>query len=261
MIDRAVAHVITTKPPLSDPSHGALLGLCALTCQFTGYVISLLSNLEISARVALEYSTKLESPTVHHVAWVIWVIYLRQVRSPHATWLASCTLMHMVGTVSLHVEPSSQARFPACDAHYGPEQRRRIYAVAQQLHMWIAYEYGHPRVELHGATCTLPKDFWSAEQLAIWQISDALDPKNHLDATALERLLLQTVGLSLESTVLQLMRCNIGLSIYRRLHAIGRIVSHSVFDKVLRLIDESFDLATTLVDERTPWWHVMTVPF
>ncbi|PYH92613.1 hypothetical protein BO71DRAFT_19832 [Aspergillus ellipticus CBS 707.79] len=143
-----------------------------------------------------------------------------------------------------------------------PEQRRQIYAVARQLHMSIADEYGRPRMELRGENCALPEASWTADQIVLWRISDALNPSMQLDATVLERVLLKTVQINPPSTTLKLLvRCNLALSVHSRLHQTGRIVSHTIFTQVLRLIDEIDDLAWDLVDGHVPWWYSLTVPF
>ncbi|RAL01725.1 fungal specific transcription factor domain-containing protein [Aspergillus ibericus CBS 121593] len=219
-------------------------------------------SLDNNSRIALEYSTTLEFPTVDHVvSWLLRVIYLRLTGSPQATWLASCTLMHFIETTRLHIEPSSQIQSSTCGNEYDPELRRRIYGVARLFHMWISYDYGRPPMELRGATCSLPKESWTSDQIAVWQISDSLDPDRPLDPATLEQLLHQTVELQLPHTVLQLKRCNIGLCIYRRLRLAGCSVSDATVNKVLGLVDESHDLVEELAAEIKPWWHILNVPF
>ncbi|PYI10449.1 hypothetical protein BO78DRAFT_394195 [Aspergillus sclerotiicarbonarius CBS 121057] len=261
MVNRAVDYVTSERPSLCHPKHCLLLNICALGAHFLSEDEDR-DSLDSSSRIALEYSTTLETPTLDHVvAWLLRVFYLRLTGSPHATWLASCTLMHFIETTELHIDPSCQAQSSTCCNEYDPELRRRIYGVARLFHMWISYDYGHTPMELRGATCSLPKESWTSDEIAVWQISDSLNPDRQLDPATLEQLLHQTVELKLPHTVQQLKRCNIGLCIYRRLRVAGCSVSNATVNKVLGLVDEIHDLVDELAAESLPWWHILNVPF
>ncbi|OOF99867.1 hypothetical protein ASPCADRAFT_203690 [Aspergillus carbonarius ITEM 5010] len=261
LVIRAINYVTSERPSLEHPMHCLLLNICALAALSMGSDEARRA-LDSSSRIALEYSTTLESPTLHHVvAWMLRVIYLRMTGSPHATWLASCTLMHFIETTKLHIEPSDQTQPSLCRDDYDPELRRRIYGVSRLFHMWISYDYGRPPLELRGATCSLPKESLTSDEIAVWRISDSLNPDRQLDPATLEQLLRQTAELQLPHTVQKLKRCNIGLCIYRRLRVAGCSISGATVDKVLGLVDEGCDLVEGLYGESLPWWHILNVPF
>ncbi|KAK1144852.1 hypothetical protein N8T08_004865 [Aspergillus melleus] len=246
---------------LFDPVQCVLLGIAALGCLFSPQLKNIEAQIVHSARATLEHSTTLELPTVDHVTgWLLRVLYLRLTSSPHATWMASCTLMHMVETTNLHLEPSGTMPTPT-DIDYTPDSRRRLYCVSQLFHMWISYDYGRSRVNLRGASCSLPTEGWTADQITIWQLSDALDVDRYLDTTELEDLLRKTIALKLSHPLLQLKRCSIGMCIYRRIRASGRTVTGDVIGRVLQLAGEGVDTAVDLAYKRSPWWHIAHVPF
>ncbi|PWY84489.1 hypothetical protein BO94DRAFT_427550, partial [Aspergillus sclerotioniger CBS 115572] len=262
MVNRAVDYVTSEKPSPGHPVECLLLNICALAALIVCGDDER-QAFDSSSRISLEYSTTLESPTLDHVvAWLLRVIYLRMTGLPHATWLASCTLMHFIETTKLHIEPSDQTQTSPCGDDYDPELRRRIYGVARLFHMWISYDYGRPPIELRGATCSLPQNSWTSDEIAVWQISNILNPDRQLDPATLEQLLRQTVELRLPHTVQRLKRCNIGLCIYRRIRVAGCSISDGTENKVLDLVDDGCDLAEELVyGESLPWWHILNFPF
>lgn len=246
---------------LFHPLQCVCLGVAALACLFSPQADNIETQIVHSARAALEHSTTLEVPSVDHVTgWLLRVLYLRLTGSPHAAWMASCTLMHMVETTNLHLEPSGAVP-PSADTRYSPDARRRLYCISQLFHMWISYDYGRSRVSLRGASCSLPTEGWTADHVTIWRLSDALDVDKYLDATELEDHLRKTVEMNLSHPLLQLKRCSIGMCIYRRLRVSGRTVTSDAISQVLQLAAEGVDTAMDLASKRSPWWHIAHVPF
>ncbi|KAI9041367.1 uncharacterized protein KD926_006943 [Aspergillus affinis] len=259
LVDIAIETI--PEQQLFDPVQCVLLGIAALACLFSPQPKNIEARIVHSARAALEQSTTLELPSVDHVTgWLLRVFYLRLTSSPHAAWMASCAMMHMVETTNLHLEPSDTMT-TATNIGYTPNSRRRLYCVSQLFHMWICYDYGRSRVNLRGASCSLPTEGWTADQITIWQLSDALDVDKYLDTAELEDLLRRTIALKLSHPLLQLKRCSIGMCIYRRLRASGRTVTSDVIGRVLQLAGEGVDTAVDLAYKRSPWWHIAHVPF
>ncbi|PLB52495.1 hypothetical protein P170DRAFT_321767, partial [Aspergillus steynii IBT 23096] len=259
MVDAAIESIPDQQ--LFDPLQCVCLGIAALACLFSPQPNDIETQIVHSARATLEYSTTLEIPSVDHVTgWLLRVLYLRLTSSPHAAWMASCTLMHMVETTNLHLEPSGGAPTATSTSH-SADFRRRLYCVSQIFHMWISYDYGRSRVNLRGASCSLPTEGWTADHVTVWQLSDALDVDKYLDATELEGLLRKAVALNLSHPLLQLKRCSIGMCIYRRLRVSGRTVTSDAITQVLQLATEGVDTAMDLASKRSPWWHIAHVPF
>ncbi|CAI7566562.1 unnamed protein product [Penicillium pancosmium] len=247
------------QPP-EHPSNCVLLGIAALACLFSKEEPSgLQSEIIHNARASLEYSTTLAVPTIDHVVgWLLRVLYLRFTSSPNPTWLASCTLMHFIETVKLHVEPAPKSNLNSIHGlqeTYSPQLRRQIYYTAQIFNTWISYDYGQARI--------IPRDvfWWTTENRIFWKLSDSLDPNLQLSATELENILEQTVQLKPSHPAMKLKRCNIALCVYRRLRVTGCAVSTKAVDKILQLGDDGIEIATTMAKAHSPWWHVLNVPF
>lgn len=102
---------------------------------------------------------------------------------------------------------------------------------------------------------------WTKDDQIFWKLSESLDPDLQLDAVELENMLDQTVQLQPLHPALQLKRCNIGLCIYRRLRVTKQSISNRAVDQILQLADEGMRVATTMAKARSPWWHVLNVPF
>ena len=146
-----------------DAVDSLLLGIAALGCLFSptqARGTELERHLVYSGRVTLEYSSQLLSPDVDHVVgWLQRVIYLRLTSTPHATWMASCILMHMVETTKLHFNSESDSilALSLSAATCPPERRRKIYHVAQLFNTWVSLDCGKSPVDpARGILATAP---------------------------------------------------------------------------------------------------------
>lgn len=260
IIDQAIAALALGEVPNSS-MNSVLLGIAALACLFSHQDADLKKEILQNARASLEYATTLESPTVNHVvAWLLRVLFLRFNSSPNATWIASCTLMHMIETVNLHMDPQPGDSEPT-DSVYSPRLKRQIYCTAQIFNTWISYEYGKPRVIPREASHAAPSEGWTTVDQVIWHLSDALDPSHHVDSAELESMLFQIVELRPRHPAVQLKRCNIALCIYRRLRVAGRTISKEAIDQILQIVDDGLSHATVMAKKKLPWWHILNVPF
>ncbi|KAJ5495424.1 hypothetical protein N7539_000540 [Penicillium diatomitis] len=181
-----------------DPPYDVvLLGIAALGFLFSCRELSPQEAFVVdTARRLLERSILgPDSPTIDIVTgWVLRTAYLRMTASPHAAWMASCTLMHLVEAAGLHIEsesadpeatgliqttssqmnnnnnnnnkllnqPSSPVinRSSSHSSTASPTSdanlRRRIYGMARHLNTWISFDLGRSRVVLHGASSHPP---------------------------------------------------------------------------------------------------------
>ncbi|KAI9928240.1 hypothetical protein ASPWEDRAFT_182166 [Aspergillus wentii DTO 134E9] len=246
-----------------DPIDSLLCGVAALGCVFGRMSSALETQLVHRARIALEHSSQLASPEVDQVVgWLLRVIYLRLTSSPHATWMASCTLMHMIETTKLHFEPASdsilaQSTEPGCL----PERRRRIYCIAQLFNTWVSLDCGKSQVDLRGASSQLPETSWTTDQRELCRLSDFLTPKTDRDYDELETELFNLCTLEPAHPMMQLLQCNIGLCLYRRVRALGRTMSDDALDTLMDLADKALKAVDGLVRISSPWWHIVNIPF
>lgn len=257
---------VSSSQPPQHPSYCVLLGIAALACLFSQEDPDTETEIIHHARLFLEHSTVLEVPTIDHVVgWLLRVIYLRFTSSPNTTWLASCTLMHMIETSQLSNEPAPAHNFLDQTSQestpYTPQLKSQIYYTAQIFNSWISYDHGKPRIIPHGASYTTPSAGWTPEDRIFWKLSESLDPTIQPNSAELEKMLKQTIQLQPSHPAMNLKRCNIALCIYRRLRISGQVISTKTVQNVLDVADDGLRIATTMARARSPWWHILNVPF
>ena len=246
-----------------DQADSMLLGIAALGCLFGHRSAGVEMQLVHSARIVLEYSSQLATPEFDHVVgWLLRVIYLRMTSSPHATWMASCTLMHLIETTKLHFDSATDSILAqSTGPRIHPERRRKVYSVAQLFNTWVSLDCGKSQVELRGASSALPETGWTVEQREICRISALLGPEIYRDIVELESELVELCKLSPTQPMLRLIQCNVGLCIYRRFRALGRVMSEESLDSIVNLARRSLKAAEELVGISSPWWHSLNIPF
>lgn len=262
-------------PPSSDSAlgyglyDGVLCGIAAMGFLYSKHLASMAeANLVESARVLLEQYAPSEPPTVDLVTgWALRVSYMRMTASPHATWLASCTLMHLIEATGLHIEiPDADLKKATSDDDYQPsaDLRRRIFCMARHLNIWVSFELGRSRVVLHGANSLPPirrGDATSTEVFELLPTSEALDPAKSQDARDLEAALADVLdGVHFQKVVV-LGQCNLALCIFRRLRALSSSISSKLLDQVLSLSTTALRAARELNATYSPWHHIANVPF
>lgn len=246
-----------------DPVDSLLLGIAALGCLFGHWPVAIETRLVHSARIALEYCSQLPEPLIDHiVGWLLRVIYLRLTNAPHATWMASCTLMHLIETTRLHFDSSTDSILAQSAGSWPlPERRRKIYCVAQLFNTWVSLDCGKSQVELRGASSALPETGWTVEQRELCRLSALLTPETCRDIMELETELANLCALDPLQPMLQLLQCNIGLCVYRRARALGRIMSDQSLDSIVDIARRSLDTVNELLQASSPWWHILNIPF
>ncbi|PYH48550.1 Zn(II)2Cys6 transcription factor [Aspergillus saccharolyticus JOP 1030-1] len=247
---------------ISDSLDSMLGGIAALACLFGGRSTALELQIVQTTRSALEYSSSLPCPDLDHViGWLLRVIYLRATSSPHATWMASCTLMHMIETIKLHLEPSENSILAQSPSLCAPDLRRRIYWVAQLFNIWVSSDYGKSRVELHGASSELPGQTWTKEQQNLCYLSYSLAQKDNLEPRKVEENIAELGALQVTQPMLRLLQCNIGLCFFRRARALGQNLSDQSLRSILGMAENSLQVVKDLSESLCPWWHIINIPF
>ncbi|KAJ5104475.1 Transcription factor [Penicillium alfredii] len=253
-----------------------------------------------AARLLLEKCVlSAEPPSIDMVTgWVLRVAYLRMTASPHAAWMASCTLMHLVEAAGLHREsphPDAAILLPSSstethtsagsNAHADndtasttsdPDTRRRIFGMARHLNTWISFDLGRSRVVLHDATAQPPTARVRGPPLSaphgpradlfhLLPLSESLDPTGPTpqDLPELETALSAALDLAYSELSLILVQCNLMLCIYRRLRALNAHapLSTHLLDRVLTLAGRGLRAARGMVASTCPWHQVANVPF
>ncbi|KAJ5573625.1 uncharacterized protein N7459_008052 [Penicillium hispanicum] len=281
--------------PSEQPYDAVLCGVAAF-----GYLFSRreMTDTELraveTARLLLEKSILgAETPSIDTIAgWVLRAAYLRTTASPHAAWMASCTLMHMIEAAGLHLESpdaestglsssTSQRQQPQSgDSGLGettndPDIRRRLFGMARHLNTWISFDLGRSRVVLHGATTNAPliRDHSPPPSISpssrsdlfrLLPLSESLDPTgpSPQDLAELESALDSVLDLVYTEPPSILLQCNLMLCIYRRIRALNAHAPLSGrLDQVLALASRALRAARTMVTSTCPWHQVANVPF
>ncbi|KAJ5689091.1 hypothetical protein N7462_003483 [Penicillium macrosclerotiorum] len=278
--------------PDHHPDDVVLLGIAAFGYLFSRRHISPTElHLVDSARIILERSVLgAEPPTVENVTgWVLRTAYLRMTASPHAAWMASCTLMHLIEAAGLHLEtPNSNglvsssasgtcqtenvASTTISQATKSPDLRRRIFGMARHLNTWTSFDLGRSRVTLDGALSEIPATHSShptarVDLFHLLQLTESLDPTGPVpqDLHTLESTLTSVLNLVYSEPSLILVQCNLMLCIYRRIRALNLnahppLSTHQL-DHILGLADRSLRAACKMVAATCPWHQVANVPF
>jgi hypothetical protein len=293
--------------PLQSPSDSTEHSYDAVLCGIAafGYLFSrreiIVLELQLieTARTLLDRSVlAAEIPSVDTVTgWVLRAGYLRMTASPHAAWMASCTLMHLIEAAGLHLEtldsdaagllPSSPTETrnsrEGTDIHIDsqstsdPDTRRRLFGMARHLNTWISFDLGRSRVVLHGATSLSPATTSRnpsnsastraprADLFHLLPLSESLDPTgpSPQDLPELELALTLVLDLLYSEPSLILVQCNLMLCIYRRLRALNPHgpLSSNLIDRVLALAGRGLRAARGMVASTCPWHQVANVPF
>lgn len=216
-------------------------------------------------------------PSIDIIAgWVLRVAYLRMTASPHAGWMASCTLMHLIEAAGLHLESTdpdssllqntSQAtpKYNITELNT-PDTRRRLFGMARHLNTWISFDLGRSRVVVHGATTKIiPQTPNRADLLHLLPLSESLDPTTSAqqDLPDLEKALNSVLDLVYTEPSLILVQCNLMLCIYRRVRALNALAPLSARpDRFLAIASRGLRAAREMVASTCPWHQVANVPF
>jgi hypothetical protein len=194
--------------------------------------------------------------------WALRVCYLRMTDSPHSTWIASSTLMHLVEASGLHPgSPSVLLPSAQCD----PDIQRRLVGVAHHLNAWTSFDLGLSRVsfrtdELPPPPEPRPGDY-TAEVLGLLPVSVSLDPARLKHETDLTSTLSDVVNGLHTRPPSVLAQCNLVLCILRRIHTQNLDISQNLAGQVLALLKRGLACAREMVTECCPWHQVANVPF
>ncbi|CAF9939767.1 hypothetical protein IMSHALPRED_001624 [Imshaugia aleurites] len=253
------------KPPLTPSIYDSILGgVAAIGCLFSQRNATITElHLVRSARSSLENQHLSGPPSVDLLTgWTLRLIYLRMTDSPHSTWMASCTLMHLIEASGLHPEsPSDLVPNAQCD----PDLGRRLVGLAHHLNAWTSFDLGLSRVSFQKNDLPLPPSpkpgDYTAEVLGLLPVSVSLDPGRSKDETDLTSALSKTLDGTHTQPPSVLAQCNLVLCILRRIHAQNLDISSDLAEQVLALLKKGLGCARGMVMDCSPWHHVANVPF
>ncbi|KAJ5182700.1 hypothetical protein N7492_000316 [Penicillium capsulatum] len=281
-----------TEPiePREQPYDAVLCGIAAFAYLFSRFeILPIELQMVETARGILEKSVLCaDTPSIHTVTgWVLRTAYLRMTASPHAAWMASCTLMHLIEAAGIHLNStdpeatglllSTQTqKTHGMDASDGATAdaylHRRVFGMARHLNTWISFDLGRSRVVLHGATSAPARPGAPPSPMApgpdlfhLLPLSESLDPTGPTpqDLPELETALTSVLDLMYTEPSLILVQCNLMLCIYRRARALNphAPLSGRLLDHILTLAGRGLRAAREMVVATCPWHQVANVPF
>jgi hypothetical protein len=204
------------------------------------------------------------------VTWILIALYMRCTGQPHGSWLASCVAMHHAETSGLHKEvQTSDIVYPAARVvdHSLAEHPRKLFWIADALNIMFSFECGNSRVNLDESTSNKPVMDSTTHghqfvELANLLPSDTINHERGPDPpTALVNALTCIEGMSSESSFMALMRADMAFAIYRRLWLMSLTDAKDRAKIVLDIGETALHASKKLLEDKTPWWNVLHVPF
>ncbi|KAI9642662.1 hypothetical protein NHQ30_008393 [Ciborinia camelliae] len=248
------------------PFDAVVFGVTALGSLFSNRTAPLLELQLVESARSILHDCSGDIPSTEIItAQLLRVIYLRMTASPHVSWMASCTLMHMIEAAGLHLPSTVDNDFPQPAEDRNSELRWRLFGISQHLNTWISFDLGRSRVILQGGVpSVLPylkqKDS-TKELLSLLPLSEALDPSNQQNASNLESAFLQVLNSIHVQPPSVMAQTNLMLCIYRRLRALNWTISPDLLDRALKLMSKGLRCAREMVATSCPWHHMANVPF
>ncbi|KAJ5629225.1 hypothetical protein N7528_002882 [Penicillium herquei] len=245
-----------------------LAGVAAIGCLFSQLQATITElHLVHTAKGCLDMYHLCGPPSIDLLTgWTVRSIYLRLTDTPHSTWIASSTLMHLLEASGFHPEPSEGSVLPQT-AQCDPEIKKRLVGLAHHLNAWTSFDLGLSRVSFQRndlPSLPFPKhgDF-TGEILGLLPISLSLDPGKSKDEIEID--LTSTLSKLLDGTHTQppsvLAQCNLALCIIRRIHTQNLDISSSLADRVLVLLKKGLSCASRMALDCSPWHQIANVPF
>ena len=258
-----------TKPKLCKTPDHLLAGIAVSGSLFSDRSLDdRVPALIAMQKTALETSLN-QMPSLEDIqSWLIRALYMRATEHPHAVHMASCTTLHLVEALGLHQEIGECAMHPDTDERQESEMkenaeiRRRTFWVARMLNTWVSFEYGRTRVQLRGINAELPtprEGDYTTDYINLYSMSCILDPER--SEVKWEEFLLQLETWEARHDALELSRCNLAMSGYRRLRLANPVVSNETINRVIGIGLSGLAAARRMVERSKPWWHVANVPF
>ncbi|KAL3476582.1 major facilitator superfamily domain-containing protein [Aspergillus californicus] len=247
-----------SQSTLSDDRYDSVFaGVAALGSLFSRKDVTLTEvHLVQSARSKLEVDMQARPSFDLVTGWILRVIYMRMTALPYPTWLASCTLMHLIEASGACHELSTSAQNSGNDH----DLKANLVGIAQHLNLWISFDLGLSRVPCLNDN-SLPPIKGTNDILSLLPASVSLDPEQATHDKSLESSLLQLLDKHYTEPPSILAQCNLVLCMLRRLNSTTHNFGPAIIDRILILLQRGLRAARTLLKACSPWHHIANVPF
>ncbi|KAK1255736.1 hypothetical protein MKX07_007995 [Trichoderma sp. CBMAI-0711] len=216
----------------------------------------------------LEDSTFSRRPSIDQVnAWILRTLYLRSTTRPHLTWLASCTVMHLVEAVGLHRDLESDLVTQSGETRAREDEgSKRTFWLAWCINTIIAYEYGRTKIHFDGED-SRPTPFNDTSETGLQIRMARILPSENVNADAM------AVSKSLEGAIQKLVdlgdvrgfpaltRGDLCFCLYRRLRLLKISISKDTLSHILQIGQNAVEAAHDLAQRGVPWWNVLGTTF
>ncbi|OQE24313.1 hypothetical protein PENSTE_c007G07988 [Penicillium steckii] len=225
----------------------------------------------LHAKKILEDSDISRFPSFEQLAaWILRTLYLRCTGRPHVTWIASCTIMHLVEAIGLHNAPESTIQTGGSDAPISETSytMNRVAQVANCLHILIAFEYGRTILPINRRVLEHIDHTNRGTDLTpqLCRLVTTLPTNQHVgDTTLLSQdlfLALEKIAeIAIDHDFLVLLRTDLVLGIYRRLRVLDSKFQHGHYENIISAGLVALPAARRLVSKNEPWWNVVGAVF
>ncbi|KAB8542138.1 hypothetical protein FH972_025601 [Carpinus fangiana] len=254
-----------TRPSSDDPYAAVVCGAAALGSLFSGNCLFEAALVDCARHILQNSNVSGQVTHIHAAGWLLRTLYLRCTASPHATWIAGCTTIHTMQAIGLH----NQSTWPQALQNANGETQdwyRRLFWIAMIIHSWTSFEYGKPRIELHGPGCHVPQSTISGNafdaKLKMYNLSNILSADSTTrDATTMEEAMRQVTSMELHHDELEFDRVMLCICFYRHLRILNAKVAESWTHTIISAGLVGLKACLRLARNREPWWHVANVPF
>lgn len=255
--------------PTPSVYDSVLAGVAALGCLFSQRNCTVTElHLVQSARSTLDSHILSASPSLDLLTgWLLRTIHLRLTDSPHATWIASSTLMHLIEALGLHSDSDTDAVYTSSfppSAPCDPDLKRRIVGVSHHLNAWTSFDLGLSRVLFQKHDLPLPPaprpGDYTAELIRLLPTSVSLDPSVVAEDSGLLSTLSNILNGSHSQSPSVMAQTNLVLCLVRRILSQNLDMSN-LAEQVLDLLRKALGCARSMVQDCSPWHQVANVPF
>ena len=223
------------------------------------------------AREVLQSSSVVYFPGPKTVgAWILRTLYLRLTTRPHASWIASCTAVHISEATGLHKDlPKDLAQRSPGNAD--DELRRRMFWTVWSLHTILSYEYGRSSINLP-YTCRDPPGpvpghgpytdlLLIARIVASDQSSDQASDDKIEKSNSLENNLQNLMDLTLHLGVCTMIRTDMVFATYRHLRLLRHQFTMDQLSSIIKIGCDAMSQARILALDNLAWWNIISTPF
>jgi hypothetical protein len=263
-----------------------------------GYFVSQKVDNGIEAALTSFAKDRLESvaltkpPTVDLIAaWILRAIYLRATSRPHASWMASNILMHLIEASGIQRDISSFALiYPSAKkANIDQQQflyQRKVFWVGRAINAIFSYEYSRPRIIINKISCARVDTIVHSATSHLLRLADLISENSQrcdesVDIARTNSMLESLAAFTTAEIPVLFFSADLAFAAYRHLGPMRNVtitsansltepsISHllSIGSTALKGIHDQLSKPSPTSPSSahgscvTPWWSLVSIPF